>query len=543
MYKYSDTLGFDLAVVVFVVGVMPLAVFLMQSKRRLARATALALMFAAVAYVAVFEHYRLHRPEVTDLGLKRAVVPESVLDFVEARLEERERASRERRFLKNQLAFAEIAILPVAADEDIVRAACAEVAASPNVSGVEPEPRAFPFGKKQTVPRKAGTGRELVPVRSAAVRPLMVHLSHRGAGDRFFADALSALERETCGDAREDDVEEEEEDVLRARDTRRTPTNSREENANADAHAPASSPEVTSKVSARARRRLSRSQCAPRRVVPAFPAAASSDALSDALDASGASENVFITFESPSRADASLRRLRAAATSGKPYRAVFFVRDPRDVVTRAYLDRVGRRRMLDRPEHADHVESVDGIDREIDAFTSAAAAANLGLVPVLGNGLRSFRSTFTGPRRSTRDARDGIDDMANDGIENDPQPSDSATTFATSLRAFAALSDENVRFVRYEDLLVASRAGFELLGRWFGLRDGAELDAFADACVREQEKTRGQSANESEKSVPPGTWRGHFTAQNAKRFDEAHGTLLRSLGYLDSGTNAESFVA
>ena len=131
MYHYADTLGFDLAVVVFVVGVMPLAVFLMQSKRRLARATALALMFAAVMYVAVFEHYRLHRPEVTDLGLKRAVVPESVLDFVEARLEERQRASRERRFLKNQLVFAEIATLPVAADEDIVRAACAEVAASP----------------------------------------------------------------------------------------------------------------------------------------------------------------------------------------------------------------------------------------------------------------------------------------------------------------------------------------------------------------------------------------------------------------------------
>ena len=69
MYHYADTLGFDLAVVVFVVGVMPLSVFLMQSKRRLARATALALMFAAVMYVAVFEHYRLHRPEVTELSL------------------------------------------------------------------------------------------------------------------------------------------------------------------------------------------------------------------------------------------------------------------------------------------------------------------------------------------------------------------------------------------------------------------------------------------------------------------------------------------
>ena len=529
MYHYSDTLGFDLAVVVFVVGVMPFAVFLMQSKRRLARATALALMFAAVMYVAVFEHYRLLRPEVTDLGLKRAVVPESVLDFVEARLEERERASRERRFLKNQLVFAEIAILPVAADEEIVRAACAEVVASPT-RGVKTEPRAFPVRK--TVPRKAGTC-HAVPV-PAAVRPLMVHLSHRGAGDRFFSDVLSALERETCGDARDGNVKDEEEDVLHMEDQ---PKSIHDENTNTNAHAPASPPEVSTIVSAMADLR-----CAPRRVVPA-EAAATSDALSDAVDASGASENVFVTFVLPSRVDVSLRRLRAAATSGKPYRAVFFVRDPRDVVTRAYLDRVGRRRMLDRPEHADHVESVDGIDREIDAFTSAAAAANLGLVPVLGNGLRSFRSTFTGPRRSTRDARDGIDDMANDGIENDPQPSDSATTFATSLRAFAALSDENVRFVRYEDLLVASRAGFELLGRWFGLRDGAELDAFADACVREQEKTRGQSANESEKSVPPGTWRGHFTAQNAKRFDEAHGTLLRSLGYLDSGTNAESFVA
>ena len=76
MYHYADTLGFDLAVVVFVVVVMPLAVFLMQSKKRVARTTALALMFAAVMYVAVFEHYRLHRPEVTELGLKRAIVPE-----------------------------------------------------------------------------------------------------------------------------------------------------------------------------------------------------------------------------------------------------------------------------------------------------------------------------------------------------------------------------------------------------------------------------------------------------------------------------------
>ena len=500
MYHYADTLGFDLAVVVFVVGVMPLAVFLMQSKRRLARATALALMFAAVMYVAVFEHYRLHRPEVTDLGLKRAIVPESVLDFVEARLEERQRASRERRFLKNQLVFAKIATLPVAADEDIVRAACAEVAASPTRAGVEPEPfRLSPFGK--TVPRKAGTGtRRGVPVPAAV--PLMVHLSHRGAGDRFFEDALRALERETCGDARDDDEEEDEEEDASVPDV---PDDVRE--ANANAAAPASPPEGSGAP-----------RCAPWRVVTADAASGFFDdrVAFETLGASEASEgasakNVFVTFESPARAAATLRRLRAAETAGKPYRAVFFVRDPRDVVTQAYLDRVGRRRTLDQSLDDDSLDD-DLIDREIDAFTAAATAANLGLVAELGNGLRSFLET-------------AVDSETETDV-------DATRAFASSLRFFAARSDENVRFVRFEDLLVASHAGFELLGRWFGLNERADVDAFADACVRAQTDWAADAPPAG--AVPPGAWRGHFTARNAARFDEAHGALLRALGYPDS---------
>lgn len=506
MYHYADTLGFDLAVVVFVVGVMPLSVFLMQSKRRLARATALALMFAAVMYVAVFEHYRLHRPEVTDLGLKRAIVPESVLDFVEARLEERQRASRERRFLKNQLVFAKIATLPVAADEDIVRAACAEVAASPTRAGVEPEPfRLSPFGK--TVPRKAGMRRG-VPVPAAG--PLMVHLSHRGAGDRFFEDVLRALERETCGDARDDDEEEDEEEDASVPDV---PDDVRE--ANANAAAPASPPEGSGAP-----------RCAPWRVVTADAASGFFDdrVAFETLGASEASEgasakNVFVTFESPARAAATLRRLRAAETAGKPYRAVFFVRDPRDVVTQAYLDRVGRRRTLDRSLDDELLDDDDDvIDREIDAFTAAATAATVpGLVAELGNGLRSFLET------------DSEIDSETDGNV------DATRAFASSLRFFAARSDENVRFVRFEDLLVASHAGFELLGRWFGLNERADVDAFADACVRARTDwaADAQSAKTAG-AVPPGAWRGHFTARNAARFDEAHGALLRALGYPDS---------
>lgn len=510
MYHYADTLGFDLAVVVFVVGVMPLSVFLMQSKRRLARATALALMFAAVMYVAVFEHYRLHRPEVTDLGLKRAIVPESVLDFVEARLEERQRASRERRFLKNQLVFAKIATLPVAADEDIVRAACAEVAASPTRAGVEPEPfRLSPFGK--TVPRKAGMRRG-VPVPAAG--PLMVHLSHRGAGDRFFEDVLRALERETCGDARDDDEEEDEEEDASVPDV---PDDVRE--ANANAAAPASPPEGSGAP-----------RCAPWRVVTADAASGFFDdrVAFETLGASEASEgasakNVFVTFESPARAAATLRRLRAAETAGKPYRAVFFVRDPRDVVTQAYLDRVGRRRTLDRSLDDELLDDDDDvIDREIDAFTAAATAATVpGLVAELGNGLRSFLETDSeiDSETSTLDAT-----------------RDATRAFASSLRFFAAREwDENVRFVRFEDLLVASHAGFELLGRWFGLNERADVDAFADACVRARTDwaADAQSAKTAG-AVPPGAWRGHFTARNAARFDEAHGALLRALGYPDS---------
>jgi hypothetical protein len=504
MYHYADTLGFDLAVVVFVVGVMPLSVFLMQSKRRLARATALALMFAAVMYVAVFEHYRLHRPEVTDLGLKRAIVPESVLDFVEARLEERQRASRERRFLKNQLVFAKIATLPVAADEDIVRAACAEVAASPTRAGVGPEPfRLSPFGK--TVPRKAGTRRG-VPVPAAG--PLMVHLSHRGAGDRFFEDVLRALERETCGDARDDDEEEDEEEDASVPDV---PDDVRE--ANANAAAPASPPEGSGAP-----------RCAPWREVTADAASGFFDdrVAFETLGASEASEgasakNVFVTFESPARAAATLRRLRAAETAGKPYRAVFFVRDPRDVVTQAYLDRVGRRRTLDRSLDDELLDDDDDvIDREIDAFTAAATAATVpGLVAELGNGLRSFLET---------------------GDVDSETDVDATRAFASSLRFFAARSDENVRFVRFEDLLVASHAGFELLGRWFGLNERADVDAFADACVRAQTDWAADAPPAG--AVPPGAWRGHFTARNAARFDEAHGALLRALGYPDSGTDA-----
>ena len=77
---YSDTYGFDLVVVFLVAVVMPMGVLLMQSRRAGKRAGALALMVASVCYIGIFEHYRLHRPEITRAGVRRTFFADSIDD-------------------------------------------------------------------------------------------------------------------------------------------------------------------------------------------------------------------------------------------------------------------------------------------------------------------------------------------------------------------------------------------------------------------------------------------------------------------------------
>ena len=36
--------------------------------------------------------------------------------------------------------------------------------------------------------------------------------------------------------------------------------------------------------------------------------------------------------------------------------------------------------------------------------------------------------------------------------------------------------------------------------------------------------------------LPPGAWREHFSAENAEKFERAHGTLLKGMGYLSSSS-------
>ena len=88
-------------------------------------------MFIAVVYVGGFQYYRLHRPEVTRGGLKRALVPTVVLELIESEF---------------QLRY-----LPIAADPADVAAARAAIA--------PPDSDADPFRAESAFP----SGRKLVP--------------------------------------------------------------------------------------------------------------------------------------------------------------------------------------------------------------------------------------------------------------------------------------------------------------------------------------------------------------------------------------------
>ena len=179
MYQYADTVEFDLVVVFLVVCVMPLAVFLMQSKTKVGRAMSLALMVLAVLYVGGFEHYRMHRPEVTEGGLKAAVFPSFFLDLVESET-------------------FELNYLPIGADPEAIAVASAGINHW-NASIAE-------YERPATAPRRAAPGerqRQRLKNFDAAGEPLVVHLSHKGAGDRMFRDALRALEINTCANETE----------------------------------------------------------------------------------------------------------------------------------------------------------------------------------------------------------------------------------------------------------------------------------------------------------------------------------------------------
>jgi hypothetical protein len=44
-------------------------------------------------------------------------------------------------------------------------------------------------------------------------------------------------------------------------------------------------------------------------------------------------------------------------------------------------------------------------------------------------------------------------------------------------------------------------------------------------------------------ALPPGSWRDHFTTDNAARFQHAHGALLKGMGYGATGADKDGVIA
>ena len=70
---YAETFWFDLVVVVLICVVMPLGVLLLQSRRSRKRVVALTLLLLAAAWIGLFEHARMRRPEITARGVRNAL--------------------------------------------------------------------------------------------------------------------------------------------------------------------------------------------------------------------------------------------------------------------------------------------------------------------------------------------------------------------------------------------------------------------------------------------------------------------------------------
>lgn len=68
-----DHAEFDLFVLLVVAGVMPLGVYLLRFPTRLTQCAAIVLLLLSGLWVGLFEHWRLHTPDVTQRGLSAAL--------------------------------------------------------------------------------------------------------------------------------------------------------------------------------------------------------------------------------------------------------------------------------------------------------------------------------------------------------------------------------------------------------------------------------------------------------------------------------------
>jgi hypothetical protein len=213
-----------------------------------------------------------------------------------------------------------------------------------------------------------------------------------------------------------------------------------------------------------------------------------------------------------------------------PYRAVFVVRDPRDVVTNAYLERIKTQvQSLSRMTKQSGDENEKGVEYEIDAFTRSISLSTSSPLELMTQQLNRFRQAPSLGSFESESATIGMDGKTIPMTEQS-QDSQTISAFALSLRALSVDNNPNVKFVRFEDLLVANELGFELLARWFGVTDMNDIQTFVNACLEAQKRCR-ENHSETTMKVLPGSWKKHFTETDTEKFNAQHGALLKSLGY------------
>lgn len=472
-----------------------------------------------------------------------------MLEYVEFQVEERVRLRRERLFLKNQLVFGALATLPVAATDDVVRAACASFDRDETIPSE--------FRLARLTPRAALRANDETFSRQSAGLPLMVHLSLAGAGDEFFRTALRELQTRTCGRTEgqvtgveagntdktyvvnpernhgtEPSDESESVDFGDSGETEKF-FDSDEKPAAVTAPGPSEKYQVDpsdddAKLSAQGQQNSGERKhprCSPWRETLDFfhPTNGPSDSLGS------------LTYRAASPLDLSFGRMQKAM-GNMPYRAVFVTRDPRDVVVQAYLERIEPRARAQSQSRATKTTKHSGsaadrglgVEFEIDAFTAAASLSHV-QSSTLGLMSEQFRDSF---HRLSSSVDDGY--QIADGTESDDaSASDEYETsriianFAQALRALSKKENPNVKFVRFEDLLKANSLGFELLARWFGYSDAYDITVFVKACEEAQKRCL-----ENDDELPPGSWRKHFSLADQEKFNQKHGALLKSLGYL-----------
>eukprot|EP00897_Mesotaenium_endlicherianum_P004171 jgi/Mesen1/3782/ME000205S03041 len=194
----------------------------------------------------------------------------------------------------------------------------------------------------------------------------------------------------------------------------------------------------------------------------------------------------------------------------RPYKALLSVRDPRDVVVSGYF----YHKITHEPwVHEPRAEYNGKSYQQMLNTTSKTAGLNMEIDLITG----------------------GTWDQGKRGA------------YASALKSFLEVKDQNLAIVRYEDLWSSETrrtgSGFAAVGIWYGIPPGKQLNKFVQAAVKVGQeaaayKIAAKSILESVdkgknhfRKGTPGDWKNHFSKTNKVYFKKKLVNMLQALGY------------